>query len=174
MKIRPIRIEGDVAYVTLTHGYVAVIDAADVSLVEGFNWYAFCHYRADGALRTVYALRKTSLRDGPRRTALLHRQLMQPPDYMQIDHIDGDGLNNRRENMRIVTHQQNQQNTRISCKNTSGVKGVCWDIGKNKWRAKISIGGKQKYLGLFTCIQAAAAAYAAASEKHHGKFGRLE
>lgn len=171
---RHIRIEGDVAYVTLTQGYVATIDAADVSLVEGFNWCAMCAYRADGSLRTVYARRITSRRDGPRRKITLHRQIMDPPDHMQIDHIDGDGLNNRRDNMRIATNQQNSCNQRKHCNNTSGFKGVHWRICTNKWQARIKIDGKRKHLGLFDCIHEAAAAYAAASEKLHGEFGRLE
>lgn len=172
MKLRSIRIDGDVAFITLTKGYVAVIDAADVPLVEGYSWYAKCEYRRDGSLRAAYAHRATSKRDGPTLMVSLHRQLMDPPDEMQVDHIDADGLNNRRENMRLATHQQNMQNHRKHRNNKSGVKGVCWHIHGKKWNASIQVNGKKKSLGYFGCIQAAAAAYAAASEKHHGDFGR--
>lgn len=170
-KIRPIRVEGNIAYITLTQGHIATIDAADVPLVEGFNWYARCKYRRDGSLRTAYAAR--SIRE-IRRVILLHREIMQPPDNMQVDHIDGDGLDNRRANMRIVTRQQNQRNMRTPCNNSSGAKGVSWHYQTKKWQAHIRLNGKGHYLGLFYSIQEAAAAYAAASKKYHGVWGRVE
>jgi hypothetical protein len=87
--IRPIRVEGNVAFVPLTKGRESVIDAADVHLVEGFNWFA--HVRGGGA----YAC---SLRLSPKRKhIILHRIIMGDPDGLEIDHIDGDGLNNRRQ-----------------------------------------------------------------------------
>ena len=165
--IRPIRVSGKVAFVTLTKGYTAIIDAADVHLVEGWNWHAVI------GRNTVYAKRRERIDGGAWRTILLHRIIMAPPDDMQVDHRSGDGLDCRRANMRQATNSQNQHNQRLKCTNTSGLKGVSWDMGSQKWRAKIKIDGKQIYLGLFTSPESAHAAYAEASSRLHGDYGRL-
>lgn len=169
--IRPIRVDGQLAYVTLTKGYAAVIDAADVPLVEGFNWTAMVKKRRDGEPRSVYATRND--RSGQKqRSVLLHRVIAGTPEGMDTDHIDGDGLNNRRSNLRHATTSQNIQNQRIAMHNTSGVKGVHWFKRDEKWRAEIQTHGKTRHLGLFETIEAAAAAYARASAELHGAFGR--
>jgi hypothetical protein len=166
MKARPIRIEGDAAYVPLTKGYEAVIDAADAPLVGKFNWCV----QVDR--KTVYAQRN-DYSGGKRRTVYLHRVIMGDPDGFQVDHRDGCGLNNRRTNLRIATPEQNQHNQRISRASTSGFKGVCWDKRSGKWRAKIKSGIKYHHLGYFTMPEAAHAAYAEASARLHGEFGRV-
>jgi hypothetical protein len=159
IKIRPIRICGDVAYVTLTQGYEAIIDAADVPLVDGHNWHAMkCE-------NTVYGRNKSS-----KLSVLLHRLIMKAPLGLEVDHRDGDGLNNRRRNMRIATHSQNMHNTRRNKNNTSGFKGVDFSFGK--WRARIKIKGKKKHLGMFASPEEAHAAYCTASRELHGEFGR--
>jgi len=166
MKARPIRIEGDVAYIPLTQGYEAVIDAADVPLVAGFNWCANVQSHA------IYV--KRAVRCGPKRsTVTLHRVLMDEPDGMQIDHIDGDGLNNRRLNLRKATAAQNQHNQGINIVNTSGFKGVGFHKESGKWSAKIKINRKRLHLGYFATPEAAHAAYAEASARLHGEFGRV-
>lgn len=167
--IRPIRIEGNIAYVPLTLGYEAIIDADDVHLVEKFNWHALVKKH------TVYAV-YTTPRDahGKQQAILMHRVLMNAPADIQIDHWDGDGLNNRRTtNLRLATHQQNNQNQRVRGDNTSGIKGVSWHARSKKWRAGIRLNGKLNHLGLFTDLSEAAAAYATASSELHGEFGRL-
>ena len=164
MKVRPIRIDGDLAYVTLTQGYEAVIDAADVPLVAAWNWYAI----KDG--NTVYAQR--SGLDSGRSTVRLHRVLMGEPNGLLVDHRDGDGLNNRRANLRLATCQQNVQNARISKRNTSGLKGVSWRKTNGKWHAQIKVNGRQLNLGYFPTPESAHAAYCKASATLHGEFGR--
>jgi hypothetical protein len=169
---RPIRIEGNIAFVPLTQGYEAIIDVADVPLVEGFNWIAMVSKRADGSVRTVYAYRNDC--SGTKtRLVLLHRFLMGEPMGLQIDHRDGEGLNCRRYNLREATCSQNGRNLKTSANNTSGIKGVSWHKPSSKWTAHIMLGGKQKYLGLFGDITDAAVAYANASRELHGEFGRL-
>lgn len=169
--MRPIRIEGDVAFIPLTKGYVAMIDAADVPLVEGTTWSAQEHRRKDGAIRTVYAVRKVGGRKG--RTVLLHRVLMGEPPELEVDHEDGDGLHCRRKNMRTSTRAQNGKNLRLATDNTSGFKGVWWHKQREKWAAEITDGGKKHPLGLFRCKAAAAIAYAKESQRLHGEFGRV-
>lgn len=167
-EIRPIRVEGQVAYVPLTKGYTAIIDAEDVPLVADYNWFAQVERRADGNIARVYAVRHAM-----RRAVLLHRFLAQTPDGLETDHIDGNGLNNRRSNLRQATQAQNRQNARTRVDNAAGIKGVCWHGHSRKWLAQIRVDGKQRHLGIFKCRTAAAFAYAKASRKLHGEFGRV-
>lgn len=169
--LRPIRIEGNVAFVPLTHGYEAIIDVEDVPLVSEWVWSARITRRVDGEIRSVYA-KRTDCAKALRRMILLHRTIMDAPDGTFVDHIDGDGLNNRRSNLRLATLQQNNQNARISIRNTSGVKGVSWDKRGQKWQAFIAADGKNRKIGSYDTIEAASSAYLAASVKMHGEFGR--
>ena len=111
--IRPIRIDGNVAYVPLTKDYEAVIDAADAPLINAWNWTTFVGRSNIYAFRTYWA-------DNNRRTLYLHRAIMGELDGLQVDHINGNGLDNRRANLRLATGSQNQHNRRISRRNTSG------------------------------------------------------
>ena len=159
--IRQIRIEGNVAYVSLTKGYEAVIDADDVSLVEMWMW------SARKSRKTVYAV----CRQGGREFSM-HRILIGAVVGEEVDHRDLDGLNNRRRNLRKATTEQNQRNVGLRADNKSGVKGVSWNAKDKIWKASIKVGGKQKYLGSFKEKAKAADAYATASAKLHGEFGR--
>ena len=170
-EIRQIRVEGNFAYVPLTKGYEAVIDAADVPLVIGFNWCAH-EIRKKGFLRKVYAVR-TVHHSGRNLTMLMHRVVLNAESGLEVDHRDSDGLNNRRSNLRPATPSENRKNQVIGSRNTSGFKGVSWHRRAQKWLVQIHSEGKRTYLGLFADIEAAAAAYASASEKVHGEFGRI-
>ena len=95
-----------------------------------------------------------------------------PPE--QIDHIDGNGLNNRLENLRAVSNAENQRNARKRADNTSGVSGVVWRKDHQKWQAKIQVNRKLTHLGYFTDKSEAIAARKAAEAKYnfhpnHGK-----
>lgn len=165
-QIRPIRVEGNIAYVPLTQGYEAVIDAADVPLVAKWNWFAA------KKPRTVYAVRN---RPGRGEGLIgMHCVLMGEPSAFETDHRDGNGLNNRRFNLRVATVQQNTCNQRTRADNTSGFKGVHWHKQKGKWHAQIAAHGKRRSLGLHDTPEAAHAAYAKASARLHGEFGRLK
>lgn len=171
-KIRPIRLEGNIAYVPLTQGYTAVIDAADVPLVSGTNWTARISRRKNGTVYTVYAVRaKTD--EGKQRTVIMHRVIAGTPNGLDTDHADGDGLNNRRANLRNATKSQNQSNQRLSSANRSGAKGVTWHSASGRWQAGIRSDGKISFLGYFNCVTAAAFAYAKASAALHKEFGRI-
>lgn len=89
---------------------------------------------------------------------------------LYIDHIDGDKTNNRIENLRLATNQENQRNRGPSKRNTSGYKGVLVHPKKKGFSAKISISGKSINLGYFTCVEDAATAYNFAAYEHFGKF----
>jgi hypothetical protein len=171
-QIRPIRVEGNIAYVTLSQGLDAIIDAADVHLVDRGVWCAFASGRKDGQKKLIYAQSQEGGRIARKRIAM-HRLIMDAPPGYQVDHINGDTLDNRRSNLRLATPRQNQQNKSISILNTSGFKGVQWDQRRGKWFARIRIEGRTTFLGYFALKDDAAAAYAHASKKYHGEFGRV-
>lgn len=167
-KLRPIRIEGQVAYVPLSQGYEAVIDAADAAHIGRYFWSASVGTHAVYATRAVYSPARG------RTTAKIpmHVEILGRRAGLEVDHIDGDGLNNQRCNLRHATRTQNKTNTGKYRNNKSGFKGVYWDPRANKWRAQIRANGKKYCLGLFTEAEDAHAAYCAASDAHHGAFGR--
>lgn len=172
-KIRPIRIEGDVAYVPLTQGYEAIIDAADAHLVDGVCWTTLVQRRRDQSVVKVYAMRFVREPDGAK-AVYLHRVIAGTPEGMETEHRNGDGLDNRRDNLRHATHMENMRNRRNAINNRSGKKGVSWSTSAGKWRAQIRAGDSPRHLGYFECIEDAAAAYAEASARLHGEFGRAE
>jgi hypothetical protein len=104
---------------------------------------------------------------------LMHRFILNPAPDMQIDHINGDGLDNRRSNLRICTHDQNRLNRKIHKNNKCGYKGVYWAPHNKKWRAQIRRDNKRYFLGYFSDLIEAARAYNNAAIKLHGEFARL-
>lgn len=99
---------------------------------------------------------------------MMHHGFM--PDF--IDHINGNGLDNRIENLRGVSKTENNRNRRINTNNLSGVKGVHWDAPRKKWKAQLCFEGKQHYLGVFNTLEEASKVVQAARKKHHGEFAR--
>lgn len=110
-------------------------------------------------------------------TIWMHREIKGLPrdDERLVDHINGNKLDNRRENLRIATKSQNCHNQGIQRTSTSGYKGVTWHSGRgvNKWIAQISFNGRRIHLGSFDDIHVAAHAYNKAAIKYHGEFARL-
>lgn len=90
----------------------------------------------------------------------------------EIDHINGDGLDNRIDNLRVTDHFGNMRNSKRMACNTSGVKGVSWRSDSRRWRVTIRAGGRRLNLGSFKSIAEAAAVVAAARADHHGEFAR--
>lgn len=169
---RPIRIKGDVAYVPLTRGYTAMIDAADVPLVSAWSWPAREKRRPDGTVKSVYAYRE--INTGEKRVGVaLHRAVFDPGHGMLPDHRNGDTLDCRRANLRPATYAENSRNAAKPSHNTSGAKGVVWHKRDRRWAARIKVNGVRHHLGSFRCITAAALAYAKASRDLHGEFGRV-
>lgn len=95
-----------------------------------------------------------------------------PPVGMQIDHINGDSLDNRIANLRPATSSQNQANRRTQRQNTSGIKGVGWSKVDRKWRVRVTTNGWDRYVGVYDRIEDAAAAYSVAAQKYFGEFAK--
>ncbi len=100
----------------------------------------------------------------------LHRMLMLAEPGQEIDHIDGNPLNNLTNNLRLCTRAENQRNRALHKNNTSGFKGVVRHF--NKWRAQVRVNGKLRYFGIFSDKTQAARAYNEAVRKLFGNFAR--
>lgn len=166
--VRPIRIDGDIAYVTLTRGMTAVIDSADATWVGDYNWYA---WKPRNSL-VWYAVTNV-VKNGKKTTAFMHREILMPKGNLQVDHKDCDGLNNRRKNLREATHAQNRYNLPKRLNSSCALKGVS-RTKTGRYYAQISYGGKNRSLGTFTTPEEAHDAYCEASARLHGEFGRTE
>lgn len=159
----------DTITIELTQGYTATIDAIDGDLAV-FNWCTIQPRYTPYAIRAVIGDNKKKIY---MHREVLSRMVGRPLKRGELtDHIDGDGLNNTRNNLRIATVSQNTRNSRMRSDNTSGFKGVCKE--RNRWLAQIGVNGKQMRLGLYDTPEEAHAAYCAASEQYHGKYGRTE
>jgi len=167
---RPIICRESHAVVPLTQGHEAIIDRRDVAAVSRHKWHAV----ADN--NTVYALTSILNEDGQYRKVGLHAFIMGSKFGKRVDHRDGNGLNNRRGNLRFATASQNQWNKALSRNNTSGYKGVRLDHRDNlnrKWRATIYYDGKHHSLGYHATPEDDALAYDDAARNVFGEFARL-
>ena len=153
--------------IPLTQGKVALIDDDDLQLVRGYRWMAWTTPRHN----TYYAYAHVRRDDGSRTSVLMHRLILCLNDHkIKADHRDGDGLNNRRANLRACTNGENMRNRGAQINNSSGFKGVSWDKKRGKWSAKIKVNRKQKHIGYFAEPEAAYKAYCRAAIELHGEF----
>lgn len=155
----------DAMTVPLTRGKFAIIDRADAEAVAAWTWCAHAPHKSRAIF---YAAANVN-----GKYTTLHRFLWRhwgmPSSH--IDHINCDGLDNRRSNLRAATPSQNVFNTRIRVDNASGYKGVSRLCGR--WSAMISIDGKNKWLGYFATPEDAAEAYRKKAIETRGQFARL-
>lgn len=156
--------------IPLTKGYTATIDAIDADLATE-SWCADVSSNSGN----VYAQRRNR-----GTTARLHRVVMarvlgrELKFWEKVDHVDLNGLNNCRSNLRLATNSQNMANQTKTRRNTSGYKGVSWDKQRRKWVAYIHSNGKSINLGGFNSPEAAHEAYIQAAHQHFGEYARCE
>lgn len=163
----PLAIEDAVVEIPLSQGLVTIIDARDFALICNHKWYA-----SKGG-NTQYAVTNIYREDRSRGRLALHRVLMDAPAGMDVDHIDGDGLNNRRSNLRLATRSQNIYNKPANRGGTSKFKGVHWNPKLNKWRASVTIKGVKTNIGCFVDEADAARAYDVKARELFGEYARL-
>jgi hypothetical protein len=149
--------------VPLTQGQVALIDEVDAEAVLVHRWAA---HRIG---KTFYAAARARPDGGPE-IIHLHTFLTGWP---LTDHRNGNGLDNRRANLREATKSQNAANRGLDRNNTSGFKGVYWNKAERKWQAHIQVDGKKRTLGRFPDPEDAARAYDAAALDAFGEFAWL-
>jgi len=157
--------------IPLTKGKIALIDDEDYEKVSRHKWH-ICKSKWG----QIYAVTDTKTDTGRKIKKAMHRLILDVNisfHILQIDHISGDGLDNRRFNLRICTPFQNAGNQKISKNNTSGYKGVGWDIVKKMWRSCIKINGKTLHLGYFRNKIDAAITYNNVAVKYWGGFAKI-
>lgn len=158
--------------ISLGNGKYASVDDQDFHKVLGYNWIAKPSKGKNGRTYTEYAIFREYVR-GKRVSVRMHRFILDAPYGVHVDHIDGNGLNNTRCNLRICTAKDNQGNRRKFSSTSSQYKGVCWNKKTSKWRAQLSSSRQRVFVGEFTSELDAAHAYDAAALKYFGEFARI-
>jgi hypothetical protein len=156
--------------IPLTQGKVAIVSDEDYERIASHKWCA--EWSED--TRKYYAARKVRL--GRKQYLIrMHREVLglAKGDKASVDHINGDGLDNRKLNLRLATCSENMRNRGKQANNKSGYKGVCWNAWRGKWMASIRHLRRSYYLGLFDDPSDAHAAYCRKSIELHGEFARV-
>lgn len=149
--------------IPLTKGQVALIDDEDFELVSQYSWHTNTNPSGNCYAR--------GCKGKNRKQILMHRLILRVSQNQFIDHINGDGLDNRKENLRITTHTQNNMNKHKSW-GFSKYKGVYWNKKENKWIAHLKKNSKRIFLKRFNSEIDAALAYDAKARELFGEFAR--
>ena len=154
-------------------GHEALVDSEDFEVISGFNWRPLV---LDGGLVYIRACRR-------RMHLYMHRLIIGAAPGEEVDHKNGNGLDNRKDNLRIATHSQNLGNVgklRVKRTPSSQYRGVCWDKSKSAWAVFIAAdgryaggGSRSKFVGRYSDEVEAARAYDAAAVTRWGEFARL-
>jgi hypothetical protein len=157
--------------IPLTRGFTAFVSSEDADLA-GLSWYANVNHRTVYAARLNYTPSKST-------TIYLHRLIMERilerplVKGEKADHVNRNGLDCTRKNLRLATHTQNKQNESLHRDSKSGYKGVSWHTNKRKWRATITVNKRPMSLGYYTEVRDAARAYNKAAREYFGEFAVL-
>lgn len=148
--------------------FVAIVDDADFEVLSRFHWSV----KSNGY--TLYAYRVTRPNEGRDGISVfMHREIMHADDRQLIDHIDRNGLNNTRANLRCCSPSENSMNRKTRKDNILHLKGVKFNRRSRKWSASIKVNGKVFSLGYFNNPDDAARAYDKAALNMHGEFACL-
>lgn len=161
--------------IKLTRGLVAIVDDEDYEELNKYKW----HISSSKSSKTCYAERFITIihqnmkikQKFKQKCIKMHRVIMNVSSKMQIDHIDGNGLNNQKSNLRICTNKQNMHNNSNLRNGKSGYKGVSYYRGKI--RAQIQPDNKYIHLGYFNTLEEAARAYDEKAKELFGEFAYL-
>lgn len=154
--------------IPLTKGKVAIVDAEDYERVAAHKWHATCSSRR----RRWYAARNVTLACGRQTKVRMHRFILNAPSAFQVDHENGDGLDNRKCNLRKATNADNQHNRQLSVSTVSSFKGVKRERRTGRYEARLWHNGKAVHLGTFPTATEAARAYDAKAIELFGEFAR--
>jgi len=155
--------------IKLTRGKVALVDDEDYERLRCYKWHAWSNPPRN---KSWYAKRTVYLGDYRTMSIFMHREILGlGSNDPEVDHRDGDGLNNRRNNLRIATCSENRSNRVRAEQSTAPYKGITRH--GNKWRARIGINGTRIHLGTFESAEEAAKTYDEAAKRIHMEFARL-
>lgn len=161
-------INGAYCIIFLTKGYYTKVDPEDYDWLDSFKWYTNDGGNNPYAYRGIAVPKTRKIQQIP-----MHKQVL---DIIQsdltVDHKNGDTLDNRKNNLRLATRQQQAINRGMRSDNKSGYKGVYWLNYANKWRAQIKHNGKRISLGVYENVEDAAEAYEKAAIEYHGEWRR--
>lgn len=147
-------VKDDCAVVLSSQGHECTIDKADIPLVSGIAW------QSTVTSGIVYFVRRYRVKGGKVAIEAMHRRILNPPAHLVVDHIDGNGSNNRRSNLRICTRAENQANLRPSSRASTGIVGA-YRHPSGQYYSRICIDGKRIPLGYFNTAEEAGEAYRA-------------
>jgi hypothetical protein len=147
-------------FIQLTQNKYAIVEDEDYEYLNQWKWY----YHNGYAIRNVYRNRKLI------KCIRMHRLIMNTPDDMEVDHINGNRSDNRKANLRNCTHAQNTRNAKPQARSKSGFKGVSWNKKNKKW---IVVARRNVYLGSFRDSRDAALVYDAWARKHYDEYAKL-
>lgn len=147
--------------IALSQGKLTKVDDEDFDELNEYKW----HLAVGGTGHISAGRRKNG------KTIFMHRQITKCPDGLEVDHVNGDSLDNRRKNLRVCTHAENLRNRKVNHSNVSGYKGVRNNNGQ--WQAYITFNRKFIHLGNFDNKIEAAKAYNKASKVYFGEFARM-
>ncbi len=152
--------------IPLTQGKFALIDDEDYDMVSLFKWYIIKNFN------TYYAMTKVTI-NKKRFSILMHRLILNAKPDELSDHKNHNGLDNRRENIRLCTQQQNCMNRKSRINTSSIYKGVYWHKRERRWRAQVKLNNKSFHLGYFYSEIFAAGVYDKKAKELFGEFARL-
>lgn len=148
------------------HNLVALVDDDDYLYLNQYNWYAHKEHN------NIYAVRNIRNGDKKRTVIRMHRLICHLHNEMEVDHINNNGLDNRKCNLRICTHRENMHNRNKQYNNTTGFKGVTFDKNRNKWQVQIR-SGEIKYSKRFDNLIDAALYYNEKAIQLHKEFANI-
>lgn len=151
--------------ITTRNGYTFTIDDEDYEKIKGHCWYGYTYPRGTSYIQTRIVV------EGKVKILGIHRLIMNAVNGTQIDHVNCDGLDNRKSNLRFCTNAENTRNRKKQT-GSSEYKGVSWHKAARKWSAQITVNYKKIHLGLFITEKAAASAYDQACLEHFREFAR--
>ncbi len=147
--------------IPLSQGEVAIVDSEDYEMLSRYKWHLASRRKINYASGRIRGARG--------KLFLMHRLIMNTPDGMDTDHINGDGLDNRKSNLRICSHSENMRNQRSDTSH----KGVHYVPSRKIYIARIIVNKVTKEVGRFVSLVAAACAYDYAAKEHYKEFSRL-
>lgn len=142
--------------IKLTKGKFALVDDKDFVRINQFKW----------CCNGSYAMRKEPIGHRTYKTIWMHREISNPPEHLEVDHINRNTLDNRKKNLRHVTHKQNMQNQGLRKNNSTGIKGISYNKTFQKYVVQIQLNGKQTYLGVYEFLDSAITALKLAKLQH--------